>query len=123
MSKAGSGKLAITNLVVDSVGGGVGAVVGGGVVGGWLLLKVVVLTLLKSGLKGLGVGTNLLYFKVGVGLGGYVTFSVLTVVVASVLAILEFLEPYFFLYLSEKLGFLPRVLGVSFSEKIVKSLI
>ena len=81
-----------------------------------------VLTLLKIGLKGLGVGTNLLYFKVGVGLGGYVTFSVLTVVVASVLAKFEFLEPYFFLYRSEKLGLLPREAGVSFSENVTEKI-
>ena len=67
VSKAGSGKFDITNLVVDSVGTVVGMVV---VVGWGLVLKVVVLTLLNIGLKGLAVGTNLLYLNVGVGLGG-----------------------------------------------------
>ena len=66
VSKAGSGKFDITNLVVDSVGTVVGTVV----VGWGLVLKVVVLTLLNIGLKDLAVGTNLLYLNVGVGLGG-----------------------------------------------------
>ena len=40
-----------------------------------VVLRVVVLTLGNFGRFALAVGTNLEYFKVVVGLGGYVTFS------------------------------------------------
>ena len=79
-----------------------------------VVLRVVVLTLGNLGRFALAVGTNLEYFIVVVGLGGYVTFSV---EVASVEAVL--LEPYFFLYISEKLIFLVVVDSMSAKKYFV----
>ena len=73
-----------------------------------VVLRVVVRTLGNLGRFALAVGTNLAYFIVVVGLGGYVTFSV---EVASVELVL--LEPYFFLYMSEKLIFFVVVVSTS----------